>query len=205
MMDVWLSMLEHFAYCSRQCGLIHLEQTYEENQYTIRGNLYHEKVHESKSIFERGMRIERSLPLWSEKLGIRGISDVVEFPGGKPYPVEYKSGKRIKMLYKTAAHIQLCGQAMCLGEMLNTEVKKGALFFKKSQRRQEVVFNEKLIEMTIQTISNVKNLLESRKMPKAVNDSRCPNCSLVDSCRPELVEDIRIKDVKKSLFKVDNL
>ncbi len=186
MMDIWLSMLEHYAYCPRQCALIHLEQTYEENQYTIKGNLYHEKVHESKSAFERGMKVERSLPLWSEKLGIRGISDVVEFPGGIPYPVEYKSGKRMKTLFKTAAHVQLCGQALCLEEMMGTEVKKGALFFKKSQRRQEIEFINELRGLTNQTITNVKTMLRNQTMPEAVNDKRCPKCSLIDSCMPEL-------------------
>lgn len=34
--EVPISALEHFAYCPRQCGLIHLEQTFEENLYTIR-------------------------------------------------------------------------------------------------------------------------------------------------------------------------
>jgi len=199
-MDIWLSMLEHYAYCPRQCALIHLEQTYEENQYTIRGNLYHEKVHEAKSTFERGMKIERSLPLWSETLGIRGISDVVEFPEGKPYPVEYKSGKRIKQLYKTATHIQLCGQALCLEEMLDAEIKTGALFFKKSQRRQEVEFNDELKELTYQTIKNVREILNNRIMPKAVNDKRCPNCSLIDSCMPELVEKTHLR---KHLYMLD--
>jgi len=200
-MDIWLSMLEHYAYCPRQCALIHVEQTYEENQYTIRGNLYHEKVHESKSTIERGMRIERSLPLWSNKLGIRGISDVVEFPDGKPYPVEYKSGSRIKSLYKTAAHIQLCGQALCLEEMMDIEVKKGALFFKKSQRRQGVDFTNELRESTFQAITHVRMLLDDRIMPRAVNDKRCPNCSLIDSCMPTLAEKIHLG---KRLYQMDD-
>ena len=34
-----ISALEHWAYCPRQCGLIHVEQVYEENVFTLRGLL----------------------------------------------------------------------------------------------------------------------------------------------------------------------
>lgn len=32
-----ISALQHWAYCPRQCGLIHLEQAFEENIHTARG------------------------------------------------------------------------------------------------------------------------------------------------------------------------
>lgn len=37
--DVPISAIEHYSYCPRQCALIHIEQTYHENAYTVRGNL----------------------------------------------------------------------------------------------------------------------------------------------------------------------
>lgn len=37
--DTWvpISALQHFSYCPRQCALIHVEQVFEENLYTMRG------------------------------------------------------------------------------------------------------------------------------------------------------------------------
>jgi CRISPR-associated exonuclease Cas4 len=32
-----ISALQHWCYCPRQCGLIHLEQAFEENVHTLRG------------------------------------------------------------------------------------------------------------------------------------------------------------------------
>lgn len=32
-----LSALQHWVYCPRQCGLIHLEQAFEDNIHTARG------------------------------------------------------------------------------------------------------------------------------------------------------------------------
>ncbi len=200
-MDIWLSMLEHYAYCPRQCALIHLEQTYDENVYTIRGSLLHNRVDEGFSSVENGIQVERGLPLWSEKLNIRGIADVVEFYGDTPYPVEYKSGKRMKKIYRTAADIQLCAQGLCLEEMLQADVPKGAIFFKGSQRRREVVFSAELRNQTLATIQRVERLLEAEMIPSPVNDNRCPNCSLVGSCFPGLEEKERIRKITANLYK----
>ena len=41
---VMISALEHWRYCPRQCALIHLEQTFDENVYTLRGRRLHRKV-----------------------------------------------------------------------------------------------------------------------------------------------------------------
>jgi CRISPR-associated exonuclease Cas4 len=35
---IMLSALQHFSYCPRQCALIHLEQTFDDNVHTARGN-----------------------------------------------------------------------------------------------------------------------------------------------------------------------
>ena len=42
--EVTLSALEHWSYCPRQCALIAIEQVWDENQFTIRGTVAHEKV-----------------------------------------------------------------------------------------------------------------------------------------------------------------
>ncbi len=193
-------MLEHYAYCPRQCALIHLEQTYTENVYTIRGNLLHRRVDEGISTIENGIRIERSMPLWSEKLGIRGIADVVEFHGKQPYPVEYKPGKRMAGFFRTAADIQLCAQSLCLEEMLNIHVPRGAVFFKKSQRRREVIFTSALREETMKTIGNVREMLVTRAIPPPLHDKHCDNCSLIDSCLPGLADRERMAMISANLF-----
>ena len=75
---VMISALEHWSYCPRQCALIHLEQTFDENLYTLRGRAVHKKVDEPVVEEHAGMRIERALPLWSKAVGLIGKADVVE-------------------------------------------------------------------------------------------------------------------------------
>lgn len=183
---VLISMLEHYVYCPRQCALIHLEQTFDENVYTIRGSLLHETVDEESSTREDRVRVERGLPLWSEQLGLRGKADVVEFREEVPYPVEYKLGKRRE---REAVDVQLCAQAICLEEMLGVEVPAGAVFHKGSQRRREVLFNPALRKKVEDTVSKVRTLLEDMRLPTAVNDARCRDCSLKEACMHEIVDE----------------
>src|SRR6201993_717335 len=53
---IMLSALEHYSYCPRQCALIHQEQTFSENLYTIQGHMLHERVNESAEEIRQDMR-----------------------------------------------------------------------------------------------------------------------------------------------------
>jgi CRISPR-associated exonuclease Cas4 len=92
-----LSALQHWAYCPRQCGLIHLEQAFDDNLHTLRGNAVHRRVDQPGVETVKGVRVEHALALWHDELGLLGKADVVEFDGASaPYPVEYKHGSRHK-------------------------------------------------------------------------------------------------------------
>lgn len=63
-----LSALQHWAYCPRQCGLIHLEQAFADNIHTARGQAVHHLVDTPGYEIKSGVRVERALPLWSDRL-----------------------------------------------------------------------------------------------------------------------------------------
>ncbi|HEW78560.1 MAG TPA: CRISPR-associated protein Cas4, partial [Phycisphaerales bacterium] len=95
---VQLSALQHFAFCERQCALIHIEQIWSENMFTAEGKIMHERVDTSKSESRGAVRMEFSVPLRSLRLGLTGKADVVEYHRQDdgtwlPFPVEYKRGK----------------------------------------------------------------------------------------------------------------
>ncbi len=130
-LEVPISALEHFSYCPRQCALIHVEQTYEENLYTVRGRLAHERVDEGDTSSRAGTRTLRGVPLWSFHLGLRGKADAVELHPAGPFPIEYKVGRR----HGAHADVQLCAQALCLEEMLGVPVPRGAVYYGALRRR----------------------------------------------------------------------
>lgn len=181
-----VSALQHYVYCPRQCALIHLEQTFEENVHTLRGHRAHESVDEPTSEQIRDVRVERALPIWSDRLGLIGRADWVEFlADGTPYPIEHKVGPRRARL---ADEIQLCAQAMCLEEMLGRHVPRGAIYHHRSRRRREVVFDQRLREEVERVTAEVRSLLREGRTPPPVRGRRCERCSLVEWCMPHATQ-----------------
>lgn len=184
---VMISALQHYSYCPRQCALIHVEQVFDENLYTLRGRRVHERADLPEPDVESGVHVERALPLFSERLGLLGKADVVEFSAsGAPYPVEYKAGSA-----RSWGHdeLQLCAQALCLEEMFEAEVVEGALYRHASRSRSPIVFDAELRRRVEEATARVREILSRSELPPPVADARCKNCSLIDACMPfDLVE-----------------
>ena len=95
MRTIPLAALQHYAFCPRQCALIHNEQAWAENFLTAQGRALHERVDSGEPETRKGVRFERSVHASAEKLGISGVLDMVEneLATGRLKPVEYKRGK----------------------------------------------------------------------------------------------------------------
>ena len=182
---VMISALEHFSYCPRQFALIHIEQAFDDNVHTKRGNAVHERVDEPGVELREGVRVERALPVWSERLGLIGKCDLVEFEtDGTPYPIEYKHGpKRVK----EHDDLQLAAQALCLEEMTGKPVPKGAIYHFSSRRRREVNISATLREKMEAALVGIRSLMREGRLPPPVNDKRCDHCSLRNICQPEAI------------------
>lgn len=196
---IMVSALEHFSYCPRQYALIHREQVFDENVYTLRGSADHRTVDEGPlSGVVDGLRVERSVPLWSDDLGLVGRTDVVEFHESGPYPVEYKHGRRKPDRH---ADLQLAAQAMCLEEMLGCAVPEGAIYHVSSRKRREVKIDRGLRDRVRATIEAIRLADASVTMPEPVNDKRCPPCSLVETCMPAVgARPSRVSRLHRELF-----
>ncbi len=215
---IHINALQHYVFCPRQCALIYLEDLWQENLYTVRGNLLHEKV-DSDSYESRGaVKTVRGLRIHSRQLGLTGRCDVVEFrkpPGGKGdlqvVPVEFKAGKPKQDISDKA---QLCAQALCLEEMLNISVRRGVFFYGRIRRRVPVDLDDTLRKQTEQLIVKVHQLLQREQVPtlpevaREMNISaatfmkRCRNCSLQSACQPKAMNERKLKNYLKNLFEI---
>ena len=197
-----ISALQHWSYCHRQCALIHVEQAFEENVHTMRGQAVHAHVDTPGYEQRAGTHVERALPIWSEKLGLIGKADIVEFGmDGTPYPVEYKHGRK-----RPAGHddLQLAAQAMCLEEITGDAVETGAIYYASSKRRREVPVTAELRDQVRSTIEAIRKMIVSGKLPPPVNDKRCRECSLKEICQPEALSSwARLDALSEALFKPD--
>jgi CRISPR-associated exonuclease Cas4 len=192
-----LSGLQHLVFCERQFALIHVERAWVENELTVEGRRLHEHVDETAVEVRGDVRIARGVPLRSLRLGLVGRADVVEFSkdeGGaplrgcagrwRPFPVEYKRGRPKS---HRADEVQLCAQVLCLEEMLQVGIPRGALFYGRIRRRVEVEFDAELRSLVERAAARAHELLRLRQTPTVMREPKCDSCSLVDICRPEVL------------------
>lgn len=199
-----VSALNQYTYCPRRCGLIYLESEFSDNIHTARGNAEHERVdHVGWVTTREGARAEYALPIWSDRLGLVGKCDVVEFwPDGGIYPVEYKHGARKKRLNDD---LQLAAQALCLEEMTGKPVIQGAIYHHTSRRRREVAITPELRQRVEDTVAAIHAMLASGKLPQAMNDARCKECSLNEICQPQaMAEKEKQHTLAATLFEADD-
>ena len=182
---VAISAIEHHAYCPRQCALIHSDGIWVDNPHTIRGKRAHRRVDDAAvSRTERGRRVLRAVPLWSERYGIAGRADTVEiYSDESVIPVEHKAGTR----HGKTADLQLCAQAICLEGMLGVEIAEGFVWYGTTRRRWRVAFDTDLRTETLRVVDEIRSQLLSGCLPAAPNDARCDQCQLVTHCLPSVV------------------
>jgi CRISPR-associated exonuclease Cas4 len=200
-----ISALQHLLFCERQCALIHVEQVWAENRFTVEGQHLHRKADEETTQRRNDLRIARGLSLRSFRLGLIGKADVVEFrplddlarenvarrrPLSRLFaagtwsvvPVEYKRGKPKK---DASDRVQLCAQAICLEEMLGVAIQTGELFYGRQRRRTMVAIDEPLRERTAAAAHRLRELITSRQTPPARREPKCERCSLLSICLPD--------------------
>lgn len=192
-----LSELQHFVFCRRQWALIHIEGQWAENLRTVEGELMHKRVHDEKKTEKRGDTIiVRGMRVKSDTLQVVGICDVVEFTASEegislygrrgkwlPRPVEYKRGKPKQ---DHSDELQLCGQAICLEEMLCCHIPEGDLFYGEPHRRKVVAFDEELRNEVKKNLAEMQALFQRGYTPKVKKHKGCANCSLIDICLPTM-------------------
>lgn len=197
---VMLYGLQSYAFCKRQFALEFIEQQEQVNWHVANGRMFHERVDHAGSETRKDVHVATALRLTSEKFGLAGVADAVEFhrigdehSNGKkvgvrlpkregwwrPYPVEYKRGKPKA---HRADEVQLCAQAMCLEEMLGVVIPEGALFYGEPRRRTVVAFDDELRALTESVARDAHALIRSGVTPPPVRTKACEACSLKEFC-----------------------
>lgn len=196
-----ISSLQHYAYCPRQFALIHIEQVWDDNQFTAEGSVLHGRVDTGASEQRRDVRYERSVMLRSEYHRITGKADLLEVKQTGPVkytPVEYKRGRPKVQSWD---RIQLCAQALCLEEMRSTKVEEGALWYWKTRKRESVQIDRVLREETIAVIEAAhKTITAGTTPPPTPNRNLCRRCSLVHFCEPDIFLRDRTANYIKEMF-----
>lgn len=192
-----LSGIQHFSFCRRQWALIHLEDQWAENLRTVEGRLLHSRAHEDGLRERRGDVLTiRGLAVYSQRLGLSGKCDVVEFHADaagvplrgedgrwQPFPVEYKRGEPKS---GDEDRLQLCAQGMCLEEMLCCRIPEGALYYGETRRREQVVFTPELRAQVEAMAGEMHDYARRGYTPRPKPRKGCAACSLRELCLPAM-------------------
>ncbi|WP_308763832.1 CRISPR-associated protein Cas4 [uncultured Bacteroides sp.] len=210
-----LSGIQHFMFCPRQWGLIHLSQEWEDNSLTTEGQLLHKRVDSPFYRQKNGDIITlRSVHVASSSLGLYGVTDVVElspsdslinaikhphYPGfWHLLPIEYKRGKQKP---NKCDEVQLAAQVICLEEMYQIRLDYGALYYHEVRRRDIIHIDDGLRELTQKCANQMHVIFSSRQIPRAIYQPHCKRCSLYDICLPLVGNMIQASTyLKKNLY-----
>lgn len=204
-----LSGIQHFLFCKRQWALIHIENVWKENTYTIEGQMLHEKADKPFIKEKRKNKIiSRAMPISSKILGLSGILDVIEFNKSddgiklkgrdglwKPTIIEYKRGKKKKYSYDEC---QLMAEAICIEETFKTKLDYSYIYYGETDNRIKVEFDKDLRSLTMDTAEKMHQYYENKFVPKAELYRKCRLCSLNEECNPRLTK--KPKNVKNYLY-----
>lgn len=194
-----ISALQHILFCERQWALIHLERVWVENRLTAEGRLMHKNVHKDNTEMRNGKLRICGLRISSSQFKIQGQMDVMEAVKAKPeengivlpnregywipVPVEYKRGKPKQ---NACDEVQVCAQALCIEEMMNTRIKTGMIYYGMPRRRIIIKINDQLRELTVQLINRITYLSNNFITPPAKLTKACRSCSLKNHCLPKI-------------------
>lgn len=188
-----ISGIQHFMFCKHQWGLIHIEDVWQDNALTYEGKLLHERVDDPELCESRGNRfISRSVPVFSHKLKMQGVIDLIEFNKSTngiyieskngfyiPTIIEYKRGKPKEGLEDK---VQLCALAIAFEEMKQYSMDYGYIYYFQTNRREKVFFTEDLRNTVLSLVGEMLDYATKGQTPKPIKMKSCANCSLTDLC-----------------------
>ncbi|WP_022799405.1 CRISPR-associated protein Cas4 [Thermus islandicus] len=174
-----LSKVNTVVYCPRRFYLEYILGEVHANHHLIEGHYLHQRAYT-----EPGE--ESGLWAWSDRLGLVGVVDRLEWRRGEACPVEYKLGRAHEEAHFSDA-VQLAAQALCLSESRGIEAKRGFVYYHKSHLRREVVFTPQLFLAVEEAVARMRALLQSQIPPGVeVPPAKCEGCSVREACQPEL-------------------
>lgn len=178
-----LAMLNALAYCPRRFCYEHIQAEMLVNDHVWEGALRHQGVDLGGNAWVAAGAQQRHVYVWSERLRIAGLCDIVEEQDGQQYPVEYKKGRPGRWASDRA---QLCAQAICLEERTGGTIASGTIFYFATRRREGVIFDAPL-RAEVERLAHLAHALAAQGALAPPTDMRakCRDCSLQPLCLPD--------------------
>lgn len=184
-------MVNEFTYCPRLFFLEWVQARFFDNDDTQEGRAVHHAVDQGGGPVPEDpdvpFRPARSVALSSPRLGVNAVLDIVETLDGMVSPIERKRGSAPENAERSwePERVQLCVQGLLLRDA-GYRCEEGYLSFAASRERVRVVFDETLVQRTMELLTALRETAALPTAPAPLVDSpKCPRCSLVGICLPD--------------------
>ena len=185
--------LSNYVYCPRLFYYKFVENIFIENQDTAEGSFVHRNV-DKPTHWKEDMDLSshsriRSVSLESEKLGLRGVVDLIENKESGVEVIDYKKGspyrdKKGFLIPKEMDAIQCVAYVLLLKEK-DIIVNQASIYYAAERKKVPVLLNDFLFKKTFEYLKECKKIASSSICPKPlVDDPRCFHCSAYPVCLP---------------------
>lgn len=177
---LWISRVVAYGYCKR---LFYLQTRYGfdcENEWIVRGHMFHRGDDSYGESYRNGVRTYTALPVFDETLRVYGRCDAVEVhKDGSVTVVERKSGRSVHDGDKW----QVVLQGMCLESsgLFDGDISCCVRLIS-SRRRVEIPFSEELQRDVKTVLNEMREVMSLETPPVPKRCSGCTACSLRDVC-----------------------
>ena len=194
---IQISSLQTYNFCPRRYYLLNIEcnDINYGNELTVKGSIEHSNVHKDK-IEKRGNFVKiTDMQVNSQKLGIIGKCDVVEFYKNETgtyipfldgnFDIIVIEHKRSELKTDDSDLLQLTAQVLCIEEMFNTNISSSYIYYKLNNKRKEYEISKSIREKVKQKINEIRDAEKLTSSPQPVYKRYCKNCAAYEICQPK--------------------
>lgn len=194
---IQIRALQHFLYCPHRWGLLYREGIWQDNAFTVKANLIHERVHSGNTLARSKGRVALGdVSLFSAVWGIYGKCDCIELIADKNgahidgFPLKY----RIALIEYKPTHpkeepddsdrLQLYAQKICADELFSC-CADAYLYYADVGKRAHVYFDERDRALLESVLAQMHSYEENESIPPITFGAKCNGCSIKDRCMPK--------------------
>ena len=189
---VWVtpSDVKQYFFCPRIPFLVHALGVTERETWSMEeGREAHEELRrkEQRRVTValkrkwKGWDKHLGLRLRSERLGMAGVLDALLHKGREYVPLEFKEADKPPRRKPPPNHYyQLVAYALLVEDVFNTLVKRGLIYYAKSDALLEVPITQEAKKYVTKTVQKIRHYIETGTPPPPSN--KCNNCGYKPYC-----------------------
>ena len=195
--------IQHYMYCPRRFALLEVNDDWAENAFVVKANIQHQRVHDGSHSYSDSKKIVRSdIAVYNDmpEYDIFGVTDCIEFVRSKNgitledcdgeftvKIIEYKPKAPKDNGFNETDAIQVFAQKICADSIWKCDCE-AFIYYSDTRKRVKLPFDteyEKYDTMLKNLLSEMREVLNEKRIPPRKKGQKCSGCSMADVCFPK--------------------